>query len=157
MFAAKVNIYNVEATTERAKKELRKRESDFRRRKERHSPALCPDCALQCLVNATLMRLNVNSLHAAFLLLLSGRRNTSQQVLALVQHVLLHCASIIQVCSHLKMKALAELVQLLPVADRAVTASTTTIKNRHFADVCEREIKETELFQFESSSAFDSR
>lgn len=35
-------------------------------------------------------------------LLLSGGRNTSQRALKLMQHVLLHYATIIPVCSHLK-------------------------------------------------------
>lgn len=74
----------------------------------------------------------------------------------LVQHVLLHYATITQVCSHLKMIALAQFVTIPPnilVADRAVSASTTTIKNRYsLMCVCVRErgrdIKEKQAFVY---------
>lgn len=86
------------------------------------------------------------------------------EALTLVQHVLLHYATITQVCSHLKMIALAQFVTIPPnilVADRAVSASTTTIKNRYsLMCVCvrERERHKREAgFCICSSSAFDSR
>ena len=100
------------------------------------------------------MRLTVKSLHVSFLLVLSGqKKTTAQKALRLVQHVLLRYATINRVCSHLKMKALAKHVtafQILPVADRAVTASAkTTIKNRYLLMcVRESEIKEREAFVF---------
>lgn len=92
MFAAKANtVYKVD-WRQRQSEEVRKREGVVL------SSELCLAVIIQW---SLIMKLTVKYLHDAFLpSLLSGRRNTSQQALRPVLHVLLHCAEIIRVCSH---------------------------------------------------------
>lgn len=80
-------------------KKGRKRESGREREKVVSPAAPCLAGVSSCSIDEIKCEIVAS---CASSLLLSGRRNTSQQALKLMQHVLLHYATFIPVCSHLK-------------------------------------------------------